>query len=430
MYAPWKDSTNWEENDPHLRRYRRHAYQRPESPFDQTPGIHTVLGPRRVGKSTLFKLWIKRLLARGIPPEKIAYIDAERFEDWKELLESLYKFNGIYLFIDEATAPKDWPRALKVRVDEGGWEEVCVWITGSNAFDLKMSGERLPGRRGHHLKIRDLELFPLSFIEFHSAWNARGFQNLKDNFEKFLLWGGFPMAVSESFERELPSLDLLTEILDVILGEAGRRHRSPKLTAALAERLWVSLGGRSSYHSLSKYVDAGSHPIIRQYIEILEGSYTLILSERFNAKTKAGVLRKEKKFYFLDPLVAAALGSFAQTGSVSSNWLQDQLKNPSRKGGLVESMIASELRKRQWVFYYDEAMGGEVDFVMPFQKSPHAIEVKLSLPSASEIKPIEAYSHSEVWVYELRKDEEKLSRKTPIFSLVDRLMTLENKFGT
>ena len=147
MYQPWLSDAQWQAKDSDLIRYQSHVYQRPSLTFDKTPGIHTLLGPRRVGKTTQFKLWISELL-KAQPPPNIAYLDAERFDTWKELLPVLEKVRDGFLFLDEVTVVEEWSRSLKIMVDSGKWDHVCVWLTGSNAFDLSLLGERLPGRRG------------------------------------------------------------------------------------------------------------------------------------------------------------------------------------------------------------------------------------------------------------------------------------------
>lgn len=429
MYNPWIRNPAWEGEDLHLRRHRQAAYQRPSLPFDSSPGIHTLLGPRRVGKTTQFKLWIAEQLKRGVAPQEVLYLDAERFESWKDLLEALERQNFSrvkLLFIDEVTAAQDWTRALKILADSGVLVDVCVWLTGSNAFDLKNAGERLPGRRGRGMALRDLELLPISFREFRAVVQKHH-PRLSDRsaFDQFCLWGGYPMSVSECLTRSEPSFDLMQELLDVVLGETSRRHRSPRLSASLAERLWLQLGGRSSYHSLARSTDAGSHPIVRQYIEILEACYSVIQVERLNPKTKTGMLKKEKKYYFFDPMVMGALVSWVRTGSVQTGWFKEQWSSPVIQGHWIENVVAAELRKHGKTPFYDEQFGAEVDFVFPENpgaelRSWRAIEVKRSMPSSAELVSLRAYPKSEAWVYDL-DEKETVIAGIPIRSLVAEL---------
>ena len=89
-------------DDPQISKYSMQAYQRPSLPFDKSPGIHTLLGPRRIGKSTQFKLWMRELLQdKTLPASEVQYLDVERYESWKELLEVIEPIKAKYLFIDE-----------------------------------------------------------------------------------------------------------------------------------------------------------------------------------------------------------------------------------------------------------------------------------------------------------------------------------------
>lgn len=419
MQQPWQKK-HWHQDDPHLIQYTQAAYKRPSLPFDSTLGIHTMLGPRRVGKTTQFKLWIKEALKK-YPPEKIWYLDAERFENWKELLPFLEDIQEGLVFLDEITAVEDWPRALKILVDEGCWKNVCAWLTGSNAFDLSNLGERLPGRRGQKLKIRDLKILPLTFKEFHAAITPHFNITPHKSFELYCQWGGYPMSVSECLKRKEPSHDLLQELLDVALGATSRKHRSPRLSAALAERLWTLLGSRVSFNALAKFMDAGSHPIISQYIEVLEACYSLIQTERLNTKTGRGVLRKEKKFYFWDPLTMAALVSWSQTGSVQPSWIRENWPIITKQGGWIENMAAVELKKHGVLPFYDEQHGGEIDFVFRQKVSDPwtAIEIKRRAPSKIELKPLSAYKNSQVWLMDDSKD-----LSPPFYSIAERLLSL------
>ncbi|MBI3535135.1 MAG: ATP-binding protein [Deltaproteobacteria bacterium] len=400
----WVSDENWSVHDLHLKHYFSAKYKRPSLIFDHTPGIHTLLGPRRIGKSTQFKLWILELLKQSTSPDEIFYLNAECYESWQELLKILESITSKYWFIDEVTAVKDWPRALKILADEGRFESRTVWITGSNAFDLKNLGERLPGRRGHSLVCRDIELLPLTFREFYLATKNHFNTGVDAIFEKFCQWGGYPMAVSECLQLSEPSFDLLQEMVDVFLGETSRKHRSPRLTAALAEVLWLQLGSRSSYNALAKAVDAGSHPILKQYVEILEGCYALMTVERYNQKTHRGVVKKEKKFYFLDSLTMGALSSFSETGIVQSSWFKKNWENLTFQGRWIENIVASEFRKQGIEVFYDMRYGMEIDFIwkLPSLESNDlkAVEVKRSVPSQLEIRGLKEFRKGEVWIYQ------------------------------
>ncbi|WP_052295949.1 ATP-binding protein [Pseudothermotoga thermarum] len=126
---------------------------------------YTIRGPRQVGKTTFLKLYIKKLLESGIPPSRILFLTCDDLKDRFELIEVIKNFfqlygksGGIsYMFIDEITMIQDWQSGIKYLVDIGLLEDCLVVLTGSSAYDLKISSERLPGRKGYN---RDLFFLP------------------------------------------------------------------------------------------------------------------------------------------------------------------------------------------------------------------------------------------------------------------------------
>lgn len=114
-------------------------------------------------------------------------------------------------------------------------------LTGSSAYDLKISSEKLPGRRGSG---RDIIYLPLSFNEFLKGFqidikriSLTDFLNLSmedlKNFETKLsflkryfdiYWntGGFPFAVNEFLENGVLKNETFIIITDLILGDAEK----------------------------------------------------------------------------------------------------------------------------------------------------------------------------------------------------------------
>jgi len=78
--------------------------------------LNFIFGPRQVGKTTLLKLIIKRLLDEGINPKAIFYVRCDYLSDYKELMKVLDEYmefrknEGIessYFLLDEITFPKE-----------------------------------------------------------------------------------------------------------------------------------------------------------------------------------------------------------------------------------------------------------------------------------------------------------------------------------
>jgi len=194
----------------------------PLEPFS----LNFVFGPRQVGKTTLLKLLVRKLLSKGIEPERIFYFKCEKLADYKELdevLKAYFEFRksrGIsssYILLDEITFPTEWFRTVKYYIDVGEFKGDVVIVTGSLSMYLKKEVELFPGRRGHG---KDLVMLPLSFREYvkvlcpeielprleglgkteifeKSYSSLPHLGKIEELFEKYVKTGGFPLPVRE-----------------------------------------------------------------------------------------------------------------------------------------------------------------------------------------------------------------------------------------
>ena len=81
---PWWTSAGWRASDPHLALLEEQP-ARLAADFVagldlSRPGIHTLRGPRQVGKSTDLKLLVERALDSGVPARAIVYLALDLLE--------------------------------------------------------------------------------------------------------------------------------------------------------------------------------------------------------------------------------------------------------------------------------------------------------------------------------------------------------------
>ena len=79
--------------DPQLRELQRLpvAYRYPmleHLPVDR-PGVYSITGGRRVGKSTVLKQWMADLMDAGVRPQRIVYLTGELIDDHHALVALL-----------------------------------------------------------------------------------------------------------------------------------------------------------------------------------------------------------------------------------------------------------------------------------------------------------------------------------------------------
>ena len=119
--------------------------------------IKVISGIRRCGKSTLFELYRERLLADGVLPEQMIFVnfeDAENEElrDHKKLYEHIKslmlpdKMN--YIFLDEIQHVPGFQKAVDSLFIK---KNADVYITGSNAYF--MSGELATLLSGRYVEL-------------------------------------------------------------------------------------------------------------------------------------------------------------------------------------------------------------------------------------------------------------------------------------
>jgi len=81
------------ERDPQLQKLYQQRYIYESPLLDQFPmdisGIYAITGGRQVGKTTLIKQWMAKLLSKNITPQAIAFFSGELIEDYHVLLNLL-----------------------------------------------------------------------------------------------------------------------------------------------------------------------------------------------------------------------------------------------------------------------------------------------------------------------------------------------------
>ena len=183
-----------------MKLYRRDAYLSKIRGFYHDTGlIKVITGVRRCGKSCLMETIIKELQESGIDDQHIIYLNLDKrgfrkiktADQLDSLIEERSSAVGIkYLFIDEVQNVKDFEEVINGYREE---EEYSIFITGSNSYLL--SGELATKLTGRYLEF---ELYTLTFPEYLEMKSFLGKEvssDLTDEFDRYLLDGGFPQAL-------------------------------------------------------------------------------------------------------------------------------------------------------------------------------------------------------------------------------------------
>jgi len=193
QYNPW-----WEKEYTHNLISRSSYLQFLENNLSNRD-IILITGLRRIGKTSIIKLFINKLL-KTIDPKYILYVslDALPLEPYtiSEILRIYRKIHNLpldsrlYLFFDEVGFRKKVNQELKNLYDQ---QNVKIFASSSSTSILRDTKALLTGRS------RVLEILPLTFNEFlrFKGLEAKPSEKylLESYFERYLQMGGIPEYV-------------------------------------------------------------------------------------------------------------------------------------------------------------------------------------------------------------------------------------------
>lgn len=376
--------------------------------------VYIIYGPRQIGKTTSFKLIIKDLLKKqNIVPRQILYINCEEItpqtpQKLAELLDDYISWarselpNRLFIFIDEATYLKDWERGIKILSDRGRLRNISIFATGSHIMGLRRGAERLPGRRGREIDL-DILLFPLNFREYITVqrpelkdklpdfpgWNLRIlFKSLQEVslfgesinpiFESFLRTGGFPRSIRDrvSFGHIKPDVYRLYK--DAFIADLVRMGRRETIFKELAQ--WILLRRQNPFEwtDAARETYVGTYPTVREYVEDGEAAFVWDIFYKVKEIGKPfRAPRSPKKIYFKDPFIFHSIRAWTLGYQNPNQAAEEFLRESQNLGYLIETLVASHLRRLRSgeIFYFRN--GGEIDFII-YQsgKKLSLIEVK------------------------------------------------------
>lgn len=361
-------------------------------------GILTLRGPRRIGKTTLLKLLIKKLLLENrINKENIFFFPCDTISDFKELEEMLVYYldyirpkneERLFIFLDEISFVAQWQRAIKLLADTGKLKKSLVLITASNILDLKFSSERLPGRRGEIFPW-DITFLPLTFKEFIAlvkpnlldaplSASLSLLPQFKKLFTDYLSCGGFPATINEYYAKGYIADQTYEIFLNWIEGDLHRVGKSEFSSYQIIKRLFVHLTNQVSFYKLSRETGIASHTTVEEYLEILEKMFILFRLPYFSLEQKHIYIRKNSKLYFSDPFIFNALKAKASGFSQEAfRFSQEHIFDLTTRPALIENTAALHLHQFVPNLYFGKSEADkEIDFVGFSQGTYSFFEVK------------------------------------------------------
>jgi predicted AAA+ superfamily ATPase len=320
--------------------------------------IEVIVGGRRMGKTTLIKQFIKRLMQQGAETKDIFYLALDNpslsATPLSEHLKNMRKIHlhdrerKLFLFLDEVQESVNWEGELKSLYD---MENLKLFCSGSTSALIAPERSKLTGRR------IITTLYPLAFTEFLSFRNES--PSLSEDYkyesllEDYLDKGGYPENVLN------PSIEYLSNLLEDILSRDLIRIYPIKKTFALKDLLRLiasSTGSRTSFNKLGKVLGL-SVDTVKEYVHYLEAAFLVKNVEKWTTSHTEKVYA-QKKIYLWDTSIRTILTGRADLGA------------------LAENAVLMELSRNKLAVGYFAESEKEVDFIVGDAERFIPVEVK------------------------------------------------------
>lgn len=354
-----------------------------ELPIDSN-GIISVIGSRRSGKTYLVLETIRKLTQKGVPMEKVLYInfEDERLMDLQtsdlDLILQAYreiypdnKLSEVYIFLDEVQNITGWQKFVR-RIHESVSKK--VYITGSNSKLLSTEiATELGGR------TLTFEVFPLSFKEFlkfknistdlKALYASSVKARVMNGLEEYLIYGGFPEVVERQTNLKNKTLQ---EYLNVMISNDLVRRYDIKNLKSISFFVKQLINSNTKEVSINKIYNSFKSIGLKigknTLYDYFEYAQTIYLAFVLNKYVISDRLREQtsRKVYAID----------------SGLYNSVNVKNFDDKSKLLENVIFLHLyKKTKEVFFYKDEYH-ECDFIICKSGKPvDAIQVCYSFES-------------------------------------------------
>lgn len=437
----WWKTGKFAQSDPNIEDWSQSKFQwkpRLIETFEQEEVLYLLRGPRRVGKTTLIKLMIKKYLENGTPPENILFFPCDAVETPKQLVAAIDTYltrkrrrgTWAHIFIDEVSMLRDWQKAVKTLTDAGKFKECTVILTGSHSIDLRKGSESLSGRRGkiQNLKYGSVDKILLSakFSEYVETLNPdmsqqiRGLRLLSQEnrqrillelacgnippeidslslfvkeldclLDQYMITGGIATAINQYVSKGKISEATYTDYVSLVIRDIARYGYYEHYMRQILRRVFEVTSSRISWNDLKSGTDIRDSKTAEKYAQILKDSFIISYHYLLNVEKRSPDYISTKKIYIQDPFIFHALRGWVY-GKRAFDFSNDFLVTNENKGKLVESILSNHLSRfmfktnpsplfdaSNYVFYW-KGKKREVDYVIDLGGKLLPIEVKYS----------------------------------------------------
>ncbi len=357
--------------------YKRNLYLKQIEPFLGNSVVKVITGMRRSGKSCLVRLLMNKLVANGVQPEQIVYVNKESYEfdairTYHDLAAHVKALRPkgkkvCHVFVDEIQEIEGWERIV---ADWSGRRDMDVVITGSNAHML--SGELATLLSGRFVEV---QVYPLSFPEFR-AFNGLLKTETAEAFRDFLRYGGLPGLHEFGRLAEATFRPFVAGVYDTImLKDIVRRHqvRNYALLEKVGRYIFDNIGNLTNASRINAFLKNQKLSVgvdtILNYMQWFAEAHLTHRVLLYDIKGRRHLEVNEKHYVSDLGLRTALLGYRA-----------DDI------GGMLENVVCLELLRRGYQVSVGRIGDLEIDFVAEREGKKTYIQVAYLLPTKATVE--------------------------------------------
>lgn len=375
----------------------------------KSPLIKVIVWQRRVGKSTILKSVIQKLVREwDIVPENVFYLNKEYFAfDSIQTVDDLRwifwdflrqkKPGRFFVWIDEIQEIQGWEKFINGLLAEYQ-EDAEIFITGSNSF--LFSSELATYITGRYIEF---PVYPLSFSEFCLFKQA---PETRDNFLEYLKYGWLPAIFKMQYSDDIIFSYLQSVYNTIVLKDIIQYHniRNVAFFQDLYKYTLSNIGSIVSGKSIKDYLKSQNIAIgnetIMNFLHYAESTFLLHKVYSVNPDTKK-YFEIYNKYYVWDLGLRNSLVWYdlkRDIGKLLENYVFLELRRKGYKikiGRLSSGKEIDFIAEKQWIVKYFQ-----VSYLLGSEETMHREYASLEEIDDNWEKYVVSFDDMDFWIHE------------------------------